>query len=89
MPCLTTNHIEEGPPPPLSDTQTHTHTQSVRAYLRAPTASLTITAKPRDPRINDLQCLLTLGRRRQVLVPVLGDQDAVLDAHAANVPVLV
>lgn len=43
----------------------------------------------RRPLINHPQHGLPLGRRRQVLEPVLGDEDVVLDAHAADVPVAV
>ena len=49
----------------------------------------TIAREPRNAFVNNLQRFPSLGRRRQVLVPVLGNQDAILDAHAADVPVLV
>ena len=37
--------------------------------------------------VDDVEHLLALGRPRQVLVPVLGDEDVVLDPHTAHVPV--
>lgn len=76
---------------PVTDSSHHT---PILSTILSPTLTyfgaylcLAITRKPRNTRVDNLQRLLPLGRRRQILVPVLGDQDAVLDAHAAHVPV--
>jgi len=39
--------------------------------------------------VDDIPHVVTLRRLSQVLIPVLGDEDVVLDAHAADIPVLV
>ena len=48
------------------------------------TGALCLLGRQLSPPVDHVEQLLALGRRRQVLVAVARDEDAVLDAHPAD-----